>query len=125
MPHFTTGSGKDFNDLHLTEGMQSVRWQLENALPDKPSSLVSLDLGEFLSMSIPERGVSFIPHSSGSRDRHSVCSARHRQDVCRLERRRGMAVLLIHHAGKSGDQRGTSAREDIMDTVISLRRPRE
>ena len=23
------------------------------------------------------------------------------------------------------DQRGTSAREDIMDTVISLRRPRE
>lgn len=39
-------------------------------------------------------------------------------------RRRGMAVLLIHHAGKSGDQRGTSAREDIMDTVISLRRPK-
>ena len=40
-------------------------------------------------------------------------------------RRRGLAVLLIHHAGKSGDQRGTSAREDIMDTVISLRRPRQ
>lgn len=40
-------------------------------------------------------------------------------------RRRGITVLLIHHAGKSGDQRGTSAREDIMDTVISLRRPRE
>lgn len=40
-------------------------------------------------------------------------------------RRRGLAVLLVHHAGKSGDQRGTSAREDIMDTVISLRRPRQ
>ena len=40
-------------------------------------------------------------------------------------RRRGMAVLLVHHAGKSGDQRGTSAREDIMDTVISLKRPKE
>lgn len=40
-------------------------------------------------------------------------------------RRRGMSVLLIHHAGKSGDQRGTSAREDIMDTIISLRRPRQ
>ena len=39
-------------------------------------------------------------------------------------RRRGMAVLVVHHAGKSGDQRGTSAREDIMDTVISLRRPK-
>ncbi len=40
-------------------------------------------------------------------------------------RRRGMTVLLIHHAGKSGDQRGTSAREDIMDTVINLRRPKQ
>lgn len=40
-------------------------------------------------------------------------------------RRRGLTVLLIHHAGKSGDQRGTSAREDIMDTVISLRRPKQ
>ena len=40
-------------------------------------------------------------------------------------RRREMTVLLIHHAGKSGDQRGTSAREDIMDTVINLRRPKQ
>lgn len=40
-------------------------------------------------------------------------------------RRRGMSVLLIHHSGKNGDQRGTSAREDIMDTVISLRRPQQ
>ncbi len=39
-------------------------------------------------------------------------------------RRRGLSVLLVHHAGKSGDQRGTSAKEDIMDTVISLRRPK-
>lgn len=39
-------------------------------------------------------------------------------------RRRRIAVLLVHHAGKSGDQRGASAREDIMDTVISLRRPK-
>lgn len=40
-------------------------------------------------------------------------------------RRRGIATLIIHHAGKSGDQRGTSAKEDIMDTVVSLRRPAE
>lgn len=42
---------KDFNDLHLTEGLQSARRQLEIALPDKPLSLVSLDMDEFLSMS--------------------------------------------------------------------------
>ena len=35
----------------------------------------------------------------------------------------GRTVLFIHHAGKSGAQRGTSRREDVLDTVISLRRP--
>lgn len=38
-------------------------------------------------------------------------------------RSRGKSVLFIHHAGKGGQQRGTSRREDVLDTVISLRRP--
>ena len=38
-------------------------------------------------------------------------------------RRRGLSVLLIHHAGKGGQQRGTSRREDVLDTVIALRHP--
>jgi putative DNA primase/helicase len=38
-------------------------------------------------------------------------------------RRRGISVLIIHHAGKGGAQRGTSRREDVLDTSISLRRP--
>jgi putative DNA primase/helicase len=38
-------------------------------------------------------------------------------------RRRGIAVLVVHHAGKGGQQRGTSRREDVLDTSISLRRP--
>ncbi len=38
-------------------------------------------------------------------------------------RRRGISVLLVHHAGKGGNQRGTSKREDCLDTVICLRRP--
>ncbi|MDL2286717.1 AAA family ATPase [Desulfococcaceae bacterium OttesenSCG-928-F15] len=40
-------------------------------------------------------------------------------------RRRGISVLMIHHQGKGGDQRGTSAKEDILDTVIGLRRPKD
>jgi len=40
-------------------------------------------------------------------------------------RRRGISVLLIHHANKGGGQRGTSSREDVLDTVISLRRPQD
>ncbi len=38
-------------------------------------------------------------------------------------RHRGMTVLLVHHAGKSGQQRGTSGREDSLDTVIQLNKP--
>jgi hypothetical protein len=38
-------------------------------------------------------------------------------------RRAGKSALLIHHGGKSGAQRGTSRKEDILDTVIALRRP--
>ncbi|MDR0828475.1 MAG: helix-turn-helix domain-containing protein [Desulfovibrio sp.] len=34
-----------------------------------------------------------------------------------------MSAILIHHQGKGGDQRGTSGKEDILDTVISLKRP--
>ncbi len=40
-------------------------------------------------------------------------------------RRRGIAVILIHHAGKGGQQRGTSKREDLLDVVISLSRPKD
>src|ERR1700730_4542801 len=36
-------------------------------------------------------------------------------------RRRGISVLLVHHAGTNGRQRGTSRREDALDTVIALR----
>ena len=42
--------------------------------------------------------------------------------VLRL-RSKGKSVLLIHHAGKGGQQRGTSRREDVLDTVIALREP--
>ena len=38
-------------------------------------------------------------------------------------RRRGISVIVVHHAGKNGEQRGISNREDLLDTSISLRRP--
>jgi len=40
-----------------------------------------------------------------------------------LQRRLGRSVLFVHHAGKGGTQRGTSKREDVLDTVISLQHP--
>lgn len=246
LPAFTTGTGTDFNDLHQTEGLQEIRRQVEapENVPAAVPALVSLNMREFLSMSIPERGlllspilpvqgigIMYAPRGIGKTfaalsvavavasggavfnwrapmpkkvlyvDGEMPAIAMQTRlaalvggmaipplalenlnlitpdlqsrpipdlstvggqaalepylkgvdmvvldniaTLCRtgkenesqswqtmqawlLElRRRGITVLLIHHAGKSGDQRGTSAREDIMDTVISLRRPRE
>ncbi len=39
------------------------------------------------------------------------------------QRAMGRSVLFVHHSGKGGAQRGTSRREDVLDTVIALRRP--
>jgi putative DNA primase/helicase len=38
-------------------------------------------------------------------------------------RRAGRSIVFVHHDGKGGQQRGTSRREDVLDTVIGLRRP--
>ena len=35
-------------------------------------------------------------------------------------RKLGKAVLFVHHAGKGGQQRGSSRREDLMDVVVKL-----
>jgi AAA domain len=40
-------------------------------------------------------------------------------------RRSGRSTLFVHHAGKGGLQRGTSKREDVLDTVIALRQPQD
>lgn len=38
-------------------------------------------------------------------------------------RREGRAVLFVHHAGKGGQQRGSSRREDLLDVSIQLKHP--
>jgi hypothetical protein len=40
-------------------------------------------------------------------------------------RRKGITVLLIHHAGRGENARGTSKREDVLDTVIQLKHPED
>lgn len=41
------------------------------------------------------------------------------------QRKRGRSILFVHHAGKGGEQRGTSRREDVLDTVIRLSHPED
>lgn len=35
-------------------------------------------------------------------------------------RHRGITVLAVHHAGRSGDQRGATRREDLLDVSVKL-----
>jgi hypothetical protein len=39
------------------------------------------------------------------------------------QRRAGRAVVFLHHSNKNGAQRGTSRREDALDTVLKLEQP--
>jgi|HubBroStandDraft_1064217.scaffolds.fasta_scaffold21515_2 hypothetical protein len=39
-------------------------------------------------------------------------------------RHKSYAVIFVHHAGKSGDQRGASRNEDFLDLVIKLELPK-
>ena len=45
------------------------------------------------------------------------------QEWALTQRRAGRSVLFVHHAGKGGEQRGTSKREDVMDSVVKLSLP--
>ncbi|MEJ1362570.1 MAG: AAA family ATPase [Candidatus Sedimenticola sp. (ex Thyasira tokunagai)] len=45
------------------------------------------------------------------------------QEWALRQRAAGRSVLFIHHSGKGGQQRGTSSREDVLDTIINLKRP--
>lgn len=47
------------------------------------------------------------------------------QDWLLSLRRRGKAVLIVHHANRQGTARGHSKPEDVMNTVISLTRPED
>jgi hypothetical protein len=40
-------------------------------------------------------------------------------------RRQGLPNIFLHHAGHSGWSRGTTRREDLLDLVIELRRPKD
>jgi hypothetical protein len=47
------------------------------------------------------------------------------QDWLLRLRRKGVAVVIIHHAGKNKAQRGSSKREDVLDLTLHLRAPED
>lgn len=40
-------------------------------------------------------------------------------------RRKGKALLFVHHSGRNDQARGTSKREDLLDTIMALKHPHD
>ncbi|WP_018872976.1 AAA family ATPase [Thioalkalivibrio sp. ALJ16] len=100
-------------DLHR-DGMPNLASQegqaaVDAALPDDTSLIVVDNLSTLAHGGKENEAESWLPVQTWA--------LRHRAA--------GRSVLFVHHAGKGGAQRGTSRREDVLDTVINLRRPAE
>ena len=99
--------------LNLQNGADAVNiikkeWQdfIIKEIAEKEIKLLVLDNIASLTQGVEE-------NDSSSWDNISVWLLKVKQTGC--------AVIFVHHAGKSGQQRGTSAREDALDSVIVLR----
>jgi len=91
-------------DLAKSEGQKAV----ESILGD--SELLILDnLSALVRSGVENEGESWLPI----------------QNWLLSLRRRGVAVLIVHHANKAGGQRGSSRREDCLDYVLCLKRGSE
>jgi putative DNA primase/helicase len=89
-------------DLSTPEGQKAV-----DALVREDTRLIIVDnLSSLLRTGIENDSESWLPLQTWA--------LRHRAA--------GRSVLFIHHSGKGGAQRGTSRREDVLDTVIGIRR---
>lgn len=103
---FITPDAQDISipDLTTTEGQQAIEEHLEGKkllILDNHSSLCRL-----------------------GRENESESWIPVQEWFLRL-RRKGISVLLIHHSNKNGGQRGTSRKEDLLDTVITLKKPED
>lgn len=108
-----------------------------NVKPDNKLRFVSPELfkGLMPSLSTPE-GQKIIDKAIGTEwdvlfvDNYSAFSATGREDAeswapwirwMLKHKRRGRTVIVLHHSGKNGQQRGSSKHEDALDFVIGLR----
>ncbi|MER8435399.1 AAA family ATPase [Mesorhizobium sp. M1312] len=93
-------------DLGDTEGRQEMDRIIEQCRPD----LVIIDtLSTMVRSGIENDAESWAPVQAWLLD----------------HRWHGRTIIVLHHSGKSGQQRGTSKREDVMDTIIKLKKQPE
>lgn len=103
-----------FVPAEITEGWPSMATPEGQALADQAAEMHEAEL-------VVVDNLSTLARSEDEND--SATWANGAQSWVVRQRLFGRAVLLVHHSGKAGAQRGTSAREDVLDTVINLRLP--
>lgn len=99
------GDSLDWPDLGTVDGRMAIADLIE---AEQPEVIVLDNLSSWI--------------RSGGRENDEE-SWREVASFLMTQRTRNRAVILVHHAGKSGMQRGTSKREDILDTVVKLQAP--
>jgi putative DNA primase/helicase len=114
----------DINGSNITKEMANNFHLYTPDLQDGPVlNLATTDGQYMMKYIIEDRDVIFIDNIS------TICPLLNENDVGSwlpvnewlLEmRKKGKSVVLIHHSGKNGSQRGTSGKEIILDAVISL-----
>ncbi|MGC1575707.1 MAG: AAA family ATPase [Beijerinckiaceae bacterium] len=95
-----------------------------NGLPDLSSPEGQLRYGQILDLAdlIIIDNLSTLCRSGRENEAESWLPV---QSWALAQRRANRSVLFIHHCGKGGAQRGTSRKEDVLDSVVSLRRPED
>ena len=102
---FITPDAQEFGipDLSTTTGQERI----DNFITEETKLIVMDNLSTLTRTGKENEGESWLPI----------------QEWALRHRSKGKSMVFIHHAGKSGQQRGTSRREDVLDTVIALKRP--
>jgi putative DNA primase/helicase len=111
------------DNLHILS--RNILWDEQNiVLPD----LATAEGRSFLDKIIEQHGseviildnVSALVRSGVENDAESWAPI---QDWTMTHRFRQRTFIILHHEGRSGKPRGTSKREDTLDTVIQIRKP--
>jgi putative DNA primase/helicase len=104
-------------------GTSNVILQSEYGMPDLSTVLGQQRLSPYITDDIDLIILDNLSTLCGGMQENKGDTWREMQEWILRLRARGKSVLMIHHDGKGGMQRGHSKKEDILDTIIQLKRP--
>lgn len=100
----------------------NIEQQIDRGMPDISTAAGQAEVWELITDDIDLIVLDNLSTLSlGGRENESESWTQVQQWLLAL-RAAGKSVLLVHHSGKNGLQRGTSKREDVLNSVLDLKR---